>query len=100
MPDPASFSPSGCEGRGFLSIGTLAGVGRALIEDHGDVRTQSSLNLHTFFRGEESRRSIEMILEMDAFFGDLACLGKRPDLEAPRVGENGAIPACESMKSS
>ena len=41
-----------------------------------------------------------MILEMDAFFGDLACLGKRPDLEAPRVGENGAIPACESMKSS
>ena len=83
MPDPASFSPSGGEGRGFLSVGTLAGVGRALIENHGDVRTQSSLNLHAFFRGEESRGSIEMILEMDAFLGDFACLGKGPDLKAP-----------------
>ncbi len=41
-----------------------------------------------------------MILEMDTFLGDLACLGQGPDLEAPRVGENGAIPAGESMKSS
>ena len=100
MPDSTSFSPSSGECRGFLSIGALAWVGWALIKDHGDVRTQGSLNLHTFFWSEESRGPIEMILELNALLSDLAGLGKGPDLEAPRVGENGAIPAGETMQST
>ncbi len=100
MPDPASFSPSGGEGRGFLSIGTLARVGRALIKDHRDVRTEGGLNLHAFFRGKQGGRAIEVVLKLNPLLGDLACLGEGPDLESSRVGENRAIPAGEAMKSS
>ena len=37
-----------------------AGVGRAIIEDHGDVGTEFALDLHGFFGTEKKKRAVEV----------------------------------------
>ena len=47
---------------------------RALIQHHRDIAAERGLNFHRNFRRNKSRRPINMILEMHAFFGNLAQL--------------------------
>ena len=100
VPLHATFSPAGGQGGGFFGIVPFAGEGGALIEDHGNVGTKGGLDLHALFRGEESRRAIEVVLEVDPLFGDPAGFGEGPDLESSRVGKDGTIPGAEAVKST
>jgi len=99
-PLQATFGPAGGEGGGFFGIVPFAGEGRALVEDHGNVGTEGGLDLHALFRGEESRRAIEVVLEVDPLLGDSACFGEGPDLKASRVGKQGTIPSAEGVEST
>src|ERR1700674_680604 len=78
----------------------LAGRRRfdALIEDHGDVRSQRELNLRGFFRREEMLRAVEMRTEAHALIGHFSQFGKAEDLIAAGVREDGARPGHELMK--
>src|SRR5258706_8486209 len=78
----------------------LAGRRRfdALIEDHGDVRSQRELNLRGFFRREEMLRAVKMGTEAHALIGHFSQFGKAEDLIAAGVREDGARPGHELMK--
>jgi len=100
VPLQATFGPAGGEGGGFFGIVPLAGEGGALVEDHGNVGPEGSLDLHALFRGEESRRAVEVILEVDTLLGDPAGFGEGPDLKASRVGKERTIPGTEAVEST
>ena len=48
----ATFCPASGEGEGFFRVFFIAGVGRAFVEKHCDVRSECGLDLHGKLRGE------------------------------------------------
>jgi len=86
--------------QGFLSLFPGAGIGRAFIQAHHDVRPDRLLDREGLFRSHEVSRTVDVRLEEDPFRRDLAQLGQAVDLEAAAVGEDRFLPAHEAMKSS
>lgn len=68
----AAFGPASGEAGGVLGVFSFAGVGWAFVEEHGDVGAEDALNFHAFLGAEHHAGAIEVALELDAFFGDLA----------------------------
>jgi hypothetical protein len=96
----AALSPSGGEVGGFLGILAFTRVGRAFIKKHRDVRAEDALDLHTLFRAEHHAGAVEVALKLHSLLRDLADFGKRPDLEAARIGEHGAVPGREVVEAA
>ncbi|MEY4246312.1 MAG: hypothetical protein RLZZ245_3897 [Verrucomicrobiota bacterium] len=96
----AALGPSTREGEGFSGVCLIARVGWALVEKHGNVGAEGGLNFHAELRSEEHLRTIEVILEADAFLGDFPKFRERPDLESARVSEHGFLPSGEIMESA
>ncbi len=95
-----SFCPTGrplCRG---LHIFIGRRVGDTFVEDHGDVRTEGSLNLDHSFRTEKVERAIEMRLKGYSLLGNLPEITETEDLIASAVGQNGSFPMHEGMESS
>ena len=94
------LAPRGGAPDGFLDL--LAGgiCGRALVEAHGDVGTEGILHGDGFSWPEEDLRAVEVRAKGDALVGKLAQLGQAEDLEAPAVGEDGAVPVHEAGKAA
>ena len=76
MPLPAALGPPGGQVSGLLGIIPFAGIGRALIKDHGDVRTESGLDLHALFWSQEGGGPVEVILKVDSLLGNAPGFGK------------------------
>lgn len=72
----ATFSPSGGEAGGFFGVFTLAGIGRAFVEEHGDVGAEDGLDFHALFGAEHHAGAIEVALELHALLGDFSDFGK------------------------
>jgi hypothetical protein len=91
-----------CPLRGALERGLrfLAGRGRfdALIEDHGDVRSERELNFRGFFRREEVLRAVQMRTEAHALIGHFSQFGKAENLVAAGVRKDSTRPGHELMK--
>ena len=96
----ATFSPASGEAGGLLGILALAGVGRAFVEEHGDVGAKNGLDLHALLGAEHHAGAVEMALKLDALFGDFSDFGQRPNLKAAGVGEQGPVPGGEGMEAA
>ena len=100
MPFSAALGPAGGQLSGLLGIITFAGIRRTLIKGHGDVRAESGLDLHALFRSQEGGGAVEVVLKVDSLLGNSPGFGKRPHLETSRIGQDGAVPGAEAMKST
>ena len=96
----AALGPAGGQGQRFRGVGLVARVGRAFVEEHGDVRAERALDFHAELGGEQHFRAVEVVLETHALLGDFPEFRQRPDLEAAGVGEHRLLPGGEAVKSA
>ena len=82
---------------GARAIGRIL---RALVEGHANVGAQSDLHIDRVLGREEVRTSVEVRAEAHAVVRDFAQLVKREDLEAARIGEQGARPTDELVQAA
>ena len=78
-------------------LAAVGGRGDALIERHHDVAADRHLCFDAELRAEKNRPSIEIALKDGARFAHRARMRQGKDLESARVGEDGAIPAHETV---
>jgi hypothetical protein len=76
----------------------VAGIGRALVEDHDDVRAQRALHRHGLLRPHEHRAAVHRRAEVHALLGDLAQLAEAEDLKAAGVGQDRPLPVHEAVQ--
>src|SRR5437016_2761131 len=90
--------------RGALERGFRLVPGRrrfdALIEHHGDVRSQRELNLRGFLGRKEMFRTVEMRAEAHALSGYFSQFGEAEDLIAAGIREDGARPGHELVQTA
>src|SRR5947208_16221031 len=73
---------------------------QTFIQHHGYVAAERGLNFHRDLRRNESRRPIDVILEMHAFLRDLAQFHQRKNLVTTAVSQDRPIPIHKSMQST
>src|SRR4051812_28027431 len=73
---------------------------RAFIKGHDNIRSESTLDLHGFFRRDEMLGSVDVRLERDSIFSELINIGERKNLIAAGIGENRTRPAHPFMEST
>ena len=96
----AALRPTCGEGEGGGGVFFVAGVGRAFVEKHGDVRTKRCLDVHGKLWSEHHFRAVEVGLETHAFLGDFPSFCERPDLEATRIGEHWLLPGGKIVQAT
>ena len=92
--------PGHGEAEAHFGAGARGGILGALVKGHADVGAESYLNLHGMFRSKRVRTPVEVGAEADTVIGDFAERIEREDLEAARVGEQGARPAHEAVQAA
>ena len=85
---------------GGAKFSRCAGVRRAVVEHHRDVRAEFALDLHRLFRAEKKERAIEMGTEFDAVGFDFANGSEAENLKAAAVGEDGQRPVDEIVQAA
>src|SRR5271168_4446095 len=70
----------------------------ALVQNHGDVRAKSELNLRGLFRREQVLGPIEMRAKSHALVGHFSQFGKTEDLVAAGIRKDRAPPRHESVQ--
>ena len=96
----AAFQPPQRPFAGGLGVVIGRGVFHAFVKGHGDVAAQIALDTHTLLRTHEDAVSVQVAGKRHALLLDLSQPCQREHLKAAAVGEDGAIPAHELMKSS
>jgi hypothetical protein len=71
-----------------------------LVERHEDIATEGELHVHRGFRSEGVRIAVEVRVEYDALFADLANSGKAENLEPAGIGQDSARPGHEAVQSA
>src|SRR5205807_9352804 len=74
--------------------------GRALVQDHHDIRPQGHLNLYGALGGNHVACTVEMGLEAHAFLTHTRQGPETKHLKTPAVGENGGWPGHEGMQAT
>ena len=92
--------PSGSAPERSFGLFARGGSFNALVEHHGDVRTQRELNLGCFFGSEQMFGAVQMRPEAHAFVGDFAKFGKAEDLVAAGISQDGAGPGHKWMQAA
>ena len=82
------------------SLAGRAGVGRAIVEDHRDIRAERALDGHRFFGAEEQQRAVQVRTEFDAMGLDFANGGQAEDLEPAAVGQDGRRPIDKAVEAA
>jgi len=72
----------------------------ALVENHGDVRTERELDFRRFFGSEQMFGAVEVRTEAHAFIGDLPQFREAEHLVSAGIGENRAVPRHELVQSA
>ena len=72
----------------------------ATIEGHADVAAEQMLNFDGALGRQLIGRAIEMRLERDAVFGQLAQFGQRHHLKPAGIGEDRAVPVHEAVQAT
>ena len=75
-------------------------IGRALVEDHHDVRIERALHRHRHFGRQQQPVAVDRRGERDAVLADLAQRAEAEHLEAARVGEDRPLPAHEPVQAA
>ena len=78
----------------------IGGIFDALVENHGDVRTERLLNLDRFFRRKKMFGAVQVRAENHAFVRDFAQIGEAEHLKAARIGEDRSRPGHEAMQAA
>jgi hypothetical protein len=78
----------------------VGGVGRALVEDHHDVRAQRVLDLHRILGTMNSLSPLIGDWKRTPSFADLAQVAQAEHLEAAGVGQDRAVPAHEAVQAA
>lgn len=78
----------------------VRGRGDALVEHHHDVAADGALHRDAGLGRKVVEFAVDVTAECRALLGHLAVAGKGEDLEAARVGEDGAIPAHEAVDAA
>ena len=73
-------------------------IGRALIEDHHDIRAQVTLDLHGLFRPHEHLGAIDRRREVDALLLDLAHRSQTEHLKTTGIGKDRPLPLHEVVQ--
>ncbi len=94
-PDKPAIRPL----RRCLHVVVGRGQADALIEGHGDIRTQICLDADGILRRHEDPPPVDVGIESRALLGDLPELGQRKDLKSPGIGEDGALPVHKSVEA-
>ena len=68
MPLLATFCPACGQSEGVRCILFFAGVGRALIEQHGDITSDGRLNFHAELGGEHGFGAINVVGKFYSLF--------------------------------
>src|SRR6476469_550459 len=97
QPCKASVEPAVRQFHNFLSIAVFAGIGWTFIKSHNDIRTNTALDIHYFFRCKQVAAAIYMRLEKGTLFSQFSICCQRKYLVATAVCKNRPIPAIESV---
>ena len=73
--------------------------GTELLQCHGDVGSEGPLDFDGTLWCDLAPASVDVRLELDAVFLDLAQVGQRKSLVAAAIGENRALPVHELVKA-
>jgi len=71
---------------------------QALVQHHGDIGTQTSLDIGRTLRRQELTGAVEMGAEVGTLFGDHPSVGKAEDLIPAAVGQDRPPPSDELMQ--
>src|SRR2546427_7451249 len=82
----------------MLRIEVGSRVGEAIIQNHHDVRAKRDLNINRELGAQEMRAAVEMRLEPDAVFTDIAQRTQAEDLKSAAVGEDRPVPSHEPVE--
>ncbi len=91
-PIERSFLPAEGEVQTAGCIVITAGVGRAFVKGHDNIRAEVALDLHRLLRADEGRCAVNVVLKMHAFLCDPAKFREREHLKAAAVGEDRTVP--------
>ena len=78
----------------------IGGIFDALVEHHGNVRTERLLNLNRFFRRKKMFGAVQVRAENHAFVRDFPQIGEAEHLKAARIGEDRSRPGHEAMQAA
>ena len=84
----------------FFGFEAACGICETIVEDHHDIRTKRGLNVNGLFWTQEVRAPIQVGLEADAVFIEIAQGTQAEYLVATAVGQDRAVPCHEAMQSS
>ena len=97
----AALGPLARELHGTLHVGARCRVARALVQLHADVASQLHGDLHVVLGRPEHVATIVVGHDKaHAVIGKLNCIVMTKDLEAARIGKDGAVPVHEVVKSA
>ena len=99
-PGAAAFRPGEGEVEALVGIGVAAGMRRAFVEKHDDVRAEVALDFHRGLGADEGWGAVEVILETHALGGDFAELREGENLVAAAVRKDRAFPAHEAVEAT
>lgn len=92
--------PTHREVHALAGLAPIERVGRALVEDHGDIAAERLLYIDGGFGREQMPVSIEMGAEENSVFAHFAETVEAKYLEAARIRENGAVPVHEAVEAA
>ena len=96
----AALGPVDGASHGGKRLVVRGGPGQALVEHHHDVAAKGELDIDGALGRKEVSVAVQMRLEQDALFGNLAERFETEDLEAAGIGEDGAGPGHEAVESA
>ena len=96
----AALRPTGGHVQRTADIVVIGHGRRALVKAHDDVGAKRFLYLNRQFRCQKMIGSIQVGLELDAFFADLAQFAQAEYLKSAAVGQNRPLPVHETVQTA
>jgi hypothetical protein len=96
----AAVQPARRPFKRLFDISLIRRPGRAFVKGHDDVRAEVILDFDRFFPASDVARTIDVRLEPDAFFCDVAPVRQGKNLETTTVGQNRPIPVHEPVQAT
>ena len=96
---PTAVEPAEGDVERLAGILVVARIGRAFIKCHHNIGAYRALNVNYFLGTKKVAGAVDMRLKPNTLFGfNFTTFAKGEHLEAAAVGEDGAVPAIETME--
>ena len=99
-PLDTTVQPAVCHLHGFFSISIFCIPRSTFVKCHHYICSDSTFNVHHFFRGKDMLTSVDMRTKLCAFFTQFSNTRQRKNLKAAAIGQHRTVEAIELMQSA